>query len=64
MIFDASNNHRYRDATERVTRSASGIANPSRICHKCGKRSMGLGRKPGTGTSRLNPSVWLCKECK
>ena len=63
MIFKHGYTEYYRQSTETITKTP-GIGLPSRICHKCGKRGMGMIRKAGTGTSRYNPAVWLCKECK
>lgn len=63
MIFSPNDTARFREATERVTKQP-GITRPTRICSVCGKRGTGFSKKPGTGTSRRNKTVWLCTECK
>lgn len=63
MIFSPNDTARFREATERVTKQP-GIARPTRICSVCGARGAGMVKKRGTGTSRHNPSVWLCGGCK
>ena len=60
-IFTPIDVNRYREATGRVTKQP-GITLLNRTCSVCGKRGTGMVKKPGTGSSRQNPSVWWCAE--
>lgn len=61
-IFTPTEIARYREATWRVTKQP-GITLPNRTCSVCGKRGTGMVKKPGTGSSRHNPSVWAHRGC-
>lgn len=63
MIFTPNDTARYREATDRITKQP-GITSATRVCSVCGKRGTGFSKKPGSGTSRHNPSVWTCRGCK
>ena len=54
----------YRNSTRRGVSSAG--VTLIRVCHKCGKKGYPEGYKKvsGTGTSRHNPSLFMCQECK
>ncbi len=61
-IFSPMDEMEYRARTERSAKNA-GIVLNRRYCHKCGKAKGTIGGKLTRGTSRHNPSVFICGEC-
>ena len=61
--FNANAISDYRDKTARHAKHAGMMLN-RRKCHQCGMAKETTGGKLTVGTSRWNPSVFICADCR